>query len=318
MPSKAPRFVHLHVHSHYSLLDGVVHVEQLIETAKKNKMPALALTDHGNMFGAMEFYRLAKEAKIKPIIGNEFYVAPTDRHEKRRVDNLPSYWHLTLLAENEQGYRNLIELSSDAFIEGFYSRPRTDKDILRKHSRGLIALSGCLSGEASYWIRHGRRDQAKQTLREYADIFGRDNFFVEIQNHGLEDQKVVTPALIELAKEMGLRTVATNDVHYLREDDAILQDVLICIATGKTLSDTNRLSFNTKECYFKTAEEMANRLPSAVRWSWISVHTRFPVSQPTTAKALTSCLRGSVTRESKTATATGPTARRFASASNMR
>ncbi|MHC4661342.1 MAG: DNA polymerase III subunit alpha [Planctomycetota bacterium] len=258
-----PPFVHLHVHSHYSLLDGVVPISQLIGTAIKNGMPAIALTDHGNMFGAVEFYQKATKQGIKPIIGCEFYVAPTDRKMKTRVDNMPAFFHLTLLAENMQGYRNLMKLSSIAYTEGFYYRPRIDRDILKENCGGLIALSGCLSGEASYWIRKRNRPMAERVLLEYADIFGRDSFFVELQDHGLEAQRAVRPALTELAAKTGLKPVATNDVHYLREEDAVLQDVMICIETGKFISDTDRLSSQTKQGYFKTAAEMAALFPES-------------------------------------------------------
>ncbi|GAW91280.1 PHP domain-containing protein, partial [Calderihabitans maritimus] len=248
-------FVHLHVHSQYSLLDGAGRVEQLVEAAADRGMKALSITDHGVMYGVIDFYKAAKARGIKPIIGAEVYLARRTRHDRQpQVDDSP--YHLVLLAENQTGYKNLMELVTRSFLEGFYYKPRVDMELLKQYSSGLIALSGCVAGEIPELILEGRYEQAKEAARRYRRIFGPNNFFLELQDHGLNEQKRVNPLLVQLARELNIPLVATNDVHYVRRQDARIHDVLLCIQTGKTLEDTDRLRFSTEEFYLKSAGEM--------------------------------------------------------------
>lgn len=261
-----PEFVHLHLHSEYSLLDGAVRINQLIERAKEYGMKAVAITDHGVMHGAIKFYKLALKAGIKPIIGCEVYVAPRTRFNKEvRVDEHP--YHLTLLAENNEGYQNLLSLVSKASMEGFYYRPRVDMELLSKHSTGLIALSGCLAGQIARLLLNEQKEQAKKCLTKYLDIFGKENFFIEIQDHGLPEQRILKPRLIQFAQDNDVELVVTNDVHYLDCDDASVHDILLCIQTGKTVSEKERLRFSSDQLYFKSSDEISelfNDQPSAI------------------------------------------------------
>jgi len=253
-----PYFVHLHTHSDYSLLDGACNISQLIERASQLNMPALALTDHGNVFGAIEFYEAALQKGIKPIIGCEVYVAPYSRFKKRRIKGEDVAYHLTLLCKNEQGYKNLMELVSKGFTEGFYYNPRVDKALLSELKEGIIALSGCIKGEIPSLLLKGEVEKACKVAKEFREIYG-DDFYLEIQDNGLEEQKEVNRGLIQISKELSIPLVATNDIHYLDREDARAQEVLICIQTGKTLDDVNRLKFSSSELYFRTAEEMLER-----------------------------------------------------------
>ncbi|MEL1134386.1 DNA polymerase III subunit alpha [Desulfitobacterium sp. THU1] len=248
-------FVHLHVHTEYSLLDGAARVEKLVQKAAELGMPAVAITDHGVMYGVIDFYKACKKAGIKPIIGCEVYVAPHRRTERvpGRDDNNR---HLVLLAENEEGYKNLIKLVSMAHVDGFYYKPRVDKDILRKHSQGLIALGACLAGEVSEYILNNQLETAIKSALEYEDIFGKGNFFLEVQDHGLEEQQRVNVGMFQVHKRTGIPMVATNDVHYVNREDAFIQDVLICIQTGKNLTDSSRMSFSSEEFFLKSEAEM--------------------------------------------------------------
>lgn len=248
-------FTHLHVHTEYSLLDGAARINELARQAAEMGMPALAITDHGVMYGVIDFYKSCRKHNIKPIIGCEIYLAPGKRTDKTLGKDDKNY-HLVLLAENDEGYRNLVKIVSQAYIDGFYYKPRADKELLGRHSNGLIALSGCLAGEISEYLLQDNYLRAKEAALEYRDIFGKDNFFLEMQDHGLNDQRKVNSELKKLSQETGIRLVATNDVHYVKKDDAFLQDVLLCIQTGKTLADTNRMSFEGKEFYLKSQEEM--------------------------------------------------------------
>jgi len=260
-------FVHLHVHSHYSLLDGAAKVEGLVKAAHQDGMPALALTDHGNLFGAVDFYDKATECGIKPIIGYEAYVAPGSRFEKSASGIKEASFHLTLLAHNDEGYRNLLKLASAAYLEGFYYRPRVDKELLSEHTDGLTCLSGCLGSEACHLILTERLEEATELLVQYRDMFGKENFFVEIQKSGSTDQTTANRGLVQLSRETGIPLIATNDIHYLRQDDAEAHEILLCINTGKTLSDENRMRFGSDQFYFKTTEEMAKEfeeLPEAI------------------------------------------------------
>jgi DNA polymerase-3 subunit alpha len=252
------RFVHLHCHTEYSLLDGANKVDKLFERIKALKQPAVAMTDHGNMFGAVEFYREAMSHGIKPIIGCEIYVAPTSRFEKKGIDKGPKEYnnHLILLAMNREGYRNLCKLVSLGYMEGFYYKPRIDKELLREFNGGLIALSACLQGELSQALSAGNVERAKTAAETYASIFS-DRYYIEIQDNKLAEQEKVNRLLVELAKDLSIPVVATNDCHYGERDDSHAHDVLLCVQTGKIVTDDNRLKFETAEAFIKSAEEMA-------------------------------------------------------------
>jgi DNA polymerase III subunit alpha len=256
-------FVHLHCHSHYSLLDGASKIPDLVERTKALGMPAVALTDHGNLYGAVELLRETKNAGIVPIIGLEAYVAPGNRTERRGggVTGQEHSFHLTLLARDATGFRNLMRLSSLSFLEGFYYKPRIDKEILERHSEGLICLSGCASAEFSDLILHGKTAEAEQLCAWYQRVFGEANFFVEIQDNGVGIQKECAQGAIDIANRMGLPLVATSDAHYLTRDDAAAHDVLLCIHTGKTIDDTSRMRFETEEFYVRSPEEMYAAMP---------------------------------------------------------
>ncbi|MHB8539483.1 MAG: DNA polymerase III subunit alpha [Candidatus Acidiferrales bacterium] len=258
-------FVHLHLHTDYSLLDGACEIGELTAEAARRKMPAVAVTDHGNLFAAANFFHQATTCGVKPIIGCEVYVAPGS-HKNRGADAERAN-HLVLLCETDEGYRNLIQLVSTGFLEGFYYKPRIDHELLAKHSRGLIALSACLRGEVTEHVLEERHEQARKSAYRLQDIFGKQNFFLEIQDQGLDVDKRVNQGVVRLAKETGIPLVATNDCHYLTRSDAHAQEVLLCIQTGKTMSDTNRMRFATDQFYFKTAEEMTQvfgELPDAL------------------------------------------------------
>ncbi len=248
-------FVHLHLHTEYSLLDGACRIKDIPEAVKSKGHTAVAVTDHGAMFGAVEFWRACKKEGVKPIIGCEVYVAPTSRFEKIAGREGGAH-HLVLLCENEIGYKNLIYLVSKAYTEGFYSKPRVDAELLRGHSEGIIALSACLAGEIPSALTGGDRERARQIAEKYIKIFGKENFFIELQNHGIAEQRQILPELYSLARELGLGVVATNDVHYLKKSDARVQAVMMCIQTGTTMSDEGRFGFETDEFYYKSTEEM--------------------------------------------------------------
>src|SRR5882757_5089072 len=269
---ETPRFVHLHLHTDYSLLDGACDLEEVVDEAARREMPAVAVTDHGNLFAAESFYQKAKTRGVKPIIGCEVYVAKGSRHDRgessqREAENgrpdSPAEPgnrgtnHLVLLCENSEGYRNLIKLVSAGYLEGFYYKPRIDYDLLAKHSSGLIALSACLRGSVTENLVEERPDQAREAAYRLRDIFGKGNFFLEIQDQGLEIEKRVNPKIVSLSRETGIPLVATNDCHYLTHADARAQEVLLCIQTGKTMSDAHRMKFATDQFFFKTAQEMA-------------------------------------------------------------
>ena len=263
--SGAANFVHLHLHTDYSLLDGACEIGELTAEAARRGMPAVAVTDHGNLFAAANFYHQATTHGVKPIIGCEVYVAP-DSHKNRGAEAERSN-HLVLLCENEEGYRNLIQLVSTGFLDGFYYKPRVDHDLLARHSKGLIALSACLRGEVADALLSEKYDQARANAYRLRDIFGKGNFFLEVQDQGIEVETRVNRDLVKLSRESGIPLVATNDCHYLTKSDAHAQEVLMCIQTGKTMSDSQRMKFATDQFYFKTAEEMAQvfrELPDAV------------------------------------------------------
>ncbi len=262
MPKRL-KFAHLHQHTQYSLLDGAARLEDLLDWVLKvsPEEPALAITDHGNLFGAVEFYKKATGLGVKPIIGYEAYVAAESRFDRKRGKGLDGgYFHLTLLAKDFKGYQNLVRLASRAYLEGFYEKPRIDRELLREHSEGLIALSGCLGAEIPQFILQDRLDLAEERLKEYLSIFG-DRFYIEIQNHGLPEQKKVNEVLKEFARKYGLGMVATNDGHYVRREDARAHEVLLAIQSKSTLSDPDRWKFPCDEFYVKTPEEMRQALP---------------------------------------------------------
>jgi DNA polymerase-3 subunit alpha len=264
---KPSDFVHLHVHSQYSLLDGAIRFDEVFDLAKKYRMDAVALTDHGNMFGVIEFYQMAIKHGIKPIVGCEIYVSPASRFEKKTGDGGEGNHHLTLLVKNETGYFNLLKLVSLAHLEGFYYKPRVDKELLSKYNAGLIALSGCLKGEIAAHAGRGEMKKALQSGEDYRRIFDNRRFFIEIQNNGVENQLKVNERLLEIGHQLTLPVVATNDCHYLHRKDAKAQEVLLCIQTGKTLQDNNRMKFPSDEFYFKSPQEMADlfaNLPEAI------------------------------------------------------
>jgi DNA polymerase-3 subunit alpha len=248
-------FVHLHVHTQYSLLDGMIRLEDLFKKAREYKMPAIAITDHGNMFGAIDFYQQAYKQGIKPIIGCELYVAPRSRFDKSYSIGETAR-HLIVLVKNMQGYKNLMKLTTAGYLEGFYYRPRVDKEILKECSEGLIASSACLHGEINDLILKGKMDEAKKAARSYQVIFGEDNFFLEIMENGIPEQKIANKALIEISKELSIPLVATNDCHYLNREHAEAHDVLLCIQTGKTIEDNDRMRLGTDQFYFRSPEEM--------------------------------------------------------------
>jgi DNA polymerase-3 subunit alpha len=251
--SSAPPFVHLHCHTDYSLLDGACEITQLMDLVAEQKMPAIAMTDHGNLFGAVEFYNSAKQKGVHPVIGCEVYVSQQGLKTRSEHDR---YNHLVLLCENQEGYRNLLKLVSTAYLEGFYYKPRIDKDLLAQHSKGLIAMSACLRGDINETLVANRYEEAKRLAYTYVDMFGKDNFFLEIQDHGLDQDKVVVPSAARLSRETRIPLVATNDSHYMRKSDARAHEIMLCIQTGKTMSDPNRMRFTQPEFYVKTRDEM--------------------------------------------------------------
>lgn len=255
-------FVHLHVHTEYSLLDGACRIKPLVAAAKSLGMPALAITDHGVMYGVIDFYKECRQAGIKPIIGCEVYCAVRTRHDREpHKDN--NQFHLVLLAKNREGYQNLLKLASLAQIEGFYYKPRVDWELLEKYHRGLVVLSGCMAGEIPQLLLNNQRDQARQVAERFKELLGDRNFYLELQNHGLREQQYVNEELLHLSRELKLPVVATNDVHYIEKAHASHHDILLCIQTGKTLADESRLRFDSQEFYLKSGTEMAQLFPGS-------------------------------------------------------
>ncbi|MDM7916916.1 MAG: PHP domain-containing protein, partial [Candidatus Eisenbacteria bacterium] len=247
-------FVHLHNHTQFSLLDGACRIPELIERARALGMPAVAMTDHGNLFGLVEFYREAKARGIHPLLGIETYIAPGSRHDRNLPKGERNNFHLVLIARNRAGYQNLLKLSSAAFLEGLYHRPRIDRELLSKHGEGLIGLSACLNGEVNVRLREDRFDAAMEAARYYRDVL--DGFYIELQDHGIPEERQVLRRLVDLAREGDFPLVATNDSHYLDRAHAKAHDALLCIQTGKLQSDAGRLRFDTDEMFLKSREEM--------------------------------------------------------------
>jgi DNA polymerase-3 subunit alpha len=259
--SAKPDFVHLHLHTEYSLLDGACRLDELVGEGVRLGMKAMAITDHGNMFGAVAFHDACRKKGLKPILGCEVYVAPGSRLDRQAASASEAYSHFTLLATSDTGYHNLVKLVSSGYLEGFYHRPRIDKDLLAKHSEGLVGLSGCLSGEIAQHILAGAEAAALQTVGAFSEIFGKDRFYLEVMEHGIPDQRRVNQGLLRVREKTGLKLAATNDAHYLRRDDHQAHDVLLCIGSGKKVADAERLRFDTNAFYLKSAEEMAALFP---------------------------------------------------------
>ncbi len=260
-------FVHLHNHTDFSMLDGAARVDDLVKAASEQGMPAIAISDHGNLFGAYEFYKAAEKYQIKPIIGLEAYLTPgTPRGERKRVqfgdgagDDVASkgaYTHMTIWSQTPQGMHNLFRLSSRSSLEGYYYKPRADRELLNEYHEGLIATTGCPSGEVQTYLRLGMYDKAVASAAEFQSIFGKENFFVELMDHGLPIETRVRPDLLRLAKQIGAPLVASNDLHYVHASDATAQDILLCISSGSRLSDPARFKFDGTGYYLKSAEEM--------------------------------------------------------------
>ena len=248
-------FAHLHLHTEFSLLDGMARIDKLIPRVKELGMDAVAITDHGVMFGVVDFYKKCKDFGVKPIIGCEVYVAARTRFDKDADKDKQSN-HLVLLAENKEGYKNLVKIVSRSHTEGFYYKPRVDKALLQEHSDGIIALSACLAGKVQSLLLAGDYEGARREAEEYREIFGNENFFLEMQDQGLEEEARVNPLLVKLSKETGIPLVATNDVHYVKKEDAKAHDVLLCIQTASRVNDENRMRFPNDEFYLKSPEEM--------------------------------------------------------------
>lgn len=258
-------FTHLHVHTEYSLLDGSCKIKELVAKAKELGMDSMAITDHGVMYGVIDFYRAAREVGIKPIIGCEIYVAPNSRFDREQTGGEDRYYHLVLLAENDIGYHNLMKIVSKGFVDGFYYRPRVDKEILQTYHEGIIALSACLAGEVPRYITKGLYEEAKKRAKEYESIFGKGNFFLELQDHGISEQQRVNQELLRMSQETGIELVATNDIHYINAQDAIPHDILLCIQTGKKVSDENRMRYEGGQYYCKSEQQMQELFPYALQ-----------------------------------------------------
>ena len=258
-------FTHLHVHTEYSLLDGSNKIKEYVARVRELGMDSAAITDHGVMYGVIDFYREAKAAGINPILGCEVYVAPNSRFDREVGSDEDRYYHLVLLAENNQGYANLMKIVSLGFVEGFYYRPRVDKELLRQYHEGIIALSACLAGEVPRYLTRGLYEEARQTALEYQEIFGKGNYFLELQDHGIPDQRLVNQQLLRMSEELHIPLVATNDVHYTYEDDVAAHDILLCIQTGKKLTDENRMRYEGGQYFVKSPEQMAELFPYALQ-----------------------------------------------------
>ena len=254
-------FTHLHVHTEYSLLDGSNKIKEYVAQVKALGMNSAAITDHGVMFGCIDFYRAAKAAGIKPIMGCEVYVAPGSRFDKEMQHGDDRYYHLVLLAENNQGYSNLMKIVSAGFVDGYYYKPRVDMEILETYHEGIIALSACLAGEVSRYLMKGLYIEGKNAALKYQNIFGKGNFFLEMQDHGISQQQMVNQQLMRMSQETGIELVCTNDVHYTYAEDETPHDILLCIQTGKKVQDEDRMRYEGGQYYVKSPEEMAQMFP---------------------------------------------------------
>ena len=257
-------FVHLHTHTEYSLLDGSNKIKNYVKRVKELGMNAAAITDHGVMYGVVDFYKAARDEGIKPIIGCEIYVAPNSRFDREISHGDDKYYHLVLLAENNKGYENLMKIVSIGFTDGYYYRPRVDFETLEKYHEGLIALSACLAGEIPRYLMRGFYEEAKKTAEKYRDCFGPENFFLELQDHGIAEQKRVNNDLLRMSQETGIELVCTNDIHYTYEEDVESHDVLLCIQTGKKVSDEDRMRYTGGQYYVKSEQDMMWLFPYAL------------------------------------------------------
>ncbi len=258
-------FTHLHVHTEFSLLDGSCKIKEIVARAKELGMDSLAITDHGVMYGVIDFYKAAKEVGIKPIIGCEVYVAPGSRFNKEAGQSEDKYHHLVLLAENNKGYANLMKIVSKGFIDGFYYKPRVDYEVLEQYHEGIIALSACLAGEVQKYLARGFYEEGKKAALKYQDIFGKGNYYLELQDHGIPEQKMVNSSLLRMSKELDIELVATNDVHYINAEDSVAHDILLCIQTGKKVSDEDRMRYAGGQFYLKSEDEMRKLFPYALQ-----------------------------------------------------
>ena len=258
-------FTHLHVHTEFSLLDGSCKIKEIVARAKELGMDSLAITDHGVMYGVIDFYKAAKEVGIKPIIGCEVYVAPGSRFNKEAGQSEDKYHHLVLLAENNEGYANLMKIVSKGFIDGFYYKPRVDYEVLEQYHEGIIALSACLAGEVQKYLARGFYEEGKKAALKYQDIFGKGNYYLELQDHGIPEQKMVNSSLLRMSKELDIELVATNDVHYINAEDSVAHDILLCIQTGKKVSDEDRMRYEGGQFYLKSEDEMRKLFPYALQ-----------------------------------------------------
>ena len=256
-------FTHLHVHTQYSLLDGASKIPELIAKTKELGMDSIAITDHGVMYGVIDFYKEAKKQGVKPIIGCEVYVAPESRFDRETDRGENRYYHLILLAENDIGYHNLMKIVSRGFTEGFYYKPRVDREVLKEFHEGIICLSACLAGEVAVKLRQGFYEEAKCAALEHQEIFGKDNYYLEMQDHGIPDQRTVNQGLMRMHEETGIELVVTNDIHYVNAEDADAHDILLCIQTGKTVDDPYRMRYEGGQYYLKSQEEMEELFPYA-------------------------------------------------------
>ena len=257
-------FTHLHVHTEFSLLDGSNKIKEYVSRVKELGMTSAAITDHGVMYGVIDFYRAAKAAGIKPILGCEVYVAPGSRHDKTGTSSDDRYYHLVLLAENQKGYENLTKIVSRAFVEGYYYKPRVDMELLEEFHEGIIALSACLAGEVQKNLQRAMYQEAYAAAKRYEEIFGKGNFFLELQDHGMPEQRMVNQQLLRLSQETGIELVVTNDVHYTYAEDEKPHDILLCIQTGKKLNDENRMRYEGGQYYVKSEQEMKDLFPYAL------------------------------------------------------
>ncbi len=256
-------FTHLHVHTEYSLLDGSSKIAEITERAKELGMDSLAITDHGVMYGVIDFYRAARNAGIKPIIGCEVYVAPGSRFDKETGVSEDRYYHLILLAENNTGYSNLMKIVSKGFVDGFYYKPRVDYEVLEQYSEGIICLSACLAGEVQKLLARNLYEEACKAALHYQSIFGKGNYFLEMQDHGIPEQKLVNKLLMKMSRELDIDLVVTNDVHYTYEEDVEAHDILLCIQTGRKVNDEDRMRYEGGQYYIKSPEEMYSLFPYA-------------------------------------------------------
>ena len=254
-------FTHLHVHTEYSLLDGSNKIKEYVKRVKELGMDSAAITDHGVMYGVIEFYKEATAAGLNPIIGCEVYVAPGSRFDRENVSGEDRYYHMVLLAENDTGYHNLMKIVSKGFTEGFYYKPRVDDETLKQYHEGIIALSACLAGEIPRFLVRGMYEEARAAAEKYRGIFGADNFFLELQDHGIPQQKMVNASLMRLHEDLGIDLVATNDIHYTFAEDEAAHDILLCIQTAKKVSDQDRMRYEGGQYYVKSPEEMEQLFP---------------------------------------------------------